>query len=97
MIRHVVSNVRHVPEVLLHCPVVVAVLTPVFGSFKVVVARRAVAVSTGFTAVRYHFLNPPFFCFGGAVKGVNIVLAGEVDALGNVFTLAIENLSLIHI
>ena len=91
MIGHVVSNVRHVAEVLLHGPVVVTVLAPVFGSFEVVIARSAIFVSAGFAPMRDHFLDPPLLCVDSAVQAVNFVSASEVNAFGDVFTLTIEN------
>ena len=90
MVRHVFSNFRHVAEVLLHCPVVITVLTAIIGSFKVVVAGGAITIPISFPAMGDHFLHPLLFSLVSAIEAVYIVLSNKIDALSYMFPLAIQ-------
>ena len=92
MVSHVFPNFGHMAEVLLHRSVVVAILTPVIGSLKVVVARGAITISVCFATMVNHFLHPSFFSIMCAVKAMYAVLSDKVNAVSYVLTLAIQNI-----
>ena len=78
-------------EVLLLSSVVVTVLASILSTLKVVITRRAIAVSTRFPTVGNNFLHPTLFRVESAVQAMNLILSNKIDAFSYMFALAIQH------
>src|ERR1700722_4528373 len=83
--------------VLEEAAVIVAVLTAVGFTLKVVIAGRTFLIAGGLAAMLDDFLHPPFLGLRSRVDGLVIVAAGVTDTGGDVIALSLKHVGQVEL